>query len=128
MHSRRFLERVPKRLRLLSCVLGLFLGPCASLMAAASGCAGSRCQMTCNETALCMTGGCFHDGKDKCDPYQNASGWTTTWPLGSTIHCDEILDASNSVIGVTCKGTDGEAAGESCTCNFVYTTGTKQCG
>ena len=128
MGKTQFLERVPNKLRLLSCMLGAFLGPSASLVASVSGCAGSRCQMTCTETSVCMTGGCFHDKKDKCEPYPSATGWTTAWPMGSTIRCDELRDASNNVTGVTCKGVDGEAVGESCTCNYLYTNGTKSCG
>lgn len=84
--------------------------------------------MTCGATSLCMTGGCFHDGKNKCEDYPAAIGWTTAWDQGSTIHCDELLDSSGNVLGVTCNGIGGEATGESCTCNFVVSSGVKQCG
>ena len=100
----------------------------ASWFAVVPGCAGSQCTMTCNATALCMKGGCFSDKKDKCQDYQDAPGWTTQWTSGSVVRCDQIVDANKNVTGVTCKGTEGELAGESCTCNFVYANGVKQCG
>ena len=104
------------------------VGPSASLIAATSSCSGSTCQMNCTETSLCATGGCFHDGKDKCEDYPDSSGWTTTWTQGPTFRCDKLFDANQNVIGVTCRGTDGEAAGDSCTCNYLYTNGVKHCG
>ncbi len=127
MRVKRSLQKVPSTVASLSWLLGAFLGPSASLMVTTTGCGASRCQMSCTESSVCMTGGCFHDGKDKCEDYPSAAGWTTTWPLGSTIRCDELTDTVGNVIGVTCKGVDGKAVGESCTCNFAYTNGVKHC-
>ena len=75
-----------------------------------------------------MAGGCFSNGKDQCQAYLDASGWTTTWESGSVVRCNQKIDANGSVTGVSCKGTEGELAGESCACNFVYKDGVKQCG
>lgn len=109
-------------------VLTVFLVSSASLVTATTGCGGSQCKMTCNVSNVCITGGCFHDHNDKCEDYPAATGWTTVWALGSTVRCDETLDASGTVVGLTCKGIAGEATGESCACNYVYTGSTKQCG
>jgi hypothetical protein len=108
--------------------LSLLLGPSAPLLASATACAGSRCEMTCSGTEVCMTGGCFSDKKDQCKPYLPNITWTTTWDSGAQIQCDQILDAANNVVGVTCKGTAGEIAGDSCTCKFTTVNGVQQCG
>ncbi len=75
-----------------------------------------------------MKGGCFSDKKDRCQDYQDAPGWTTTWTSGSVVKCVQLFDASKNVVGVACNGTEGEMDGEACTCNFVYSGGVKQCG
>ncbi len=127
---RRMLSVQPIRrfARNLGWAAAVSLYPPASLVVTATGCAGSQCTMACSETNVCLTSGCFHDKKDHCEDYLPQTGWNTSWDLGPSIRCDKLLDANGNVISVTCKGTAGEATGDSCSCNFVYTNGVQKCG
>jgi len=128
MRRMPFFPPVPRIARKLCWALVVCLFPPASLVVTATGCAGSQCAMTCNATNVCLTGGCFHDKKEHCEDYPPQSGWDTAWEQSSSIRCDKLLDAAGTPISVTCKGTGGEATGESCTCNFVTANGVAKCG
>jgi len=109
-------------------VIAVLLFPPASLLAALPGCAGSTCKLTCNETNVCLTGGCFHDDKSQCADYVSALEWDTAWEKNASVHCQQLLDASGHEIGVTCVGTSGEPQDIRCTCNFVMVGGVRKCG
>jgi hypothetical protein len=122
------IQPIARIVRKLGWVLAVSLYPPASLVVTATGCAGSQCTMTCSETNVCLTAGCFHDKKDHCEIYPPETGWNTQWDSGSEVRCDKLLNASGTAIAVTCKGISGAITGDSCTCNFVYTNGVMKCG